>query len=276
MTKLAHITVDAVIQRVRSAPKYRAIHPDTISDVVRQESLHAAGKADLERRVRLKLHRVAAGYLFTARPTHLLRALDSLPSDEEGLRTFCRTVLAAHFSSAERLPDLERFYPTVFAATGLASVVADLACAVNPFSLPWLRDVSEARYVGYDLNLSYVDLDRRFLAQRYPDCAVQYRDVLVDPAAIAGDVALLLKTYHSIEERRTGAGLRLVAELGTRTVVVSFPVKTMQGRRAPSWQVQIGQLESLAGKRGWNFDRVALPTEDLIVVRKDGGHAPPG
>jgi 16S rRNA (guanine(1405)-N(7))-methyltransferase len=276
MTKLADITVDAVIQRVRSAPKYRAIHPDTISDVVRQERVYAADKADLERRVRLKLHRVAAGYLFTARPGRLLRALDSLPSDEEGLRAFCRGALAAHFSSAERLPDLERFYPAVFAATGPASVVADLACAVNPFSLPWLREVSDARYVGYDLNLSYVDLDCRFLAQRYPDCAVHHRDVLVDPAGITGDVALLLKTYHSIEERRTGAGLRLVAELGTRMVVVSFPVKTMQGRSAPSWQVQIGQLGSLAGERGWGFHRVGLPTEDLVVVRKDGSHAPPG
>ncbi len=265
--------VEAVIQRLRSAPKYRAIHPDTIADVVRQESVHAADKADLERRARLKLHRVAAGYLFTARPAHLLRSLDRLGAAD--LREFCRTALGAHFSSAERLPDLDRFYPTVFAATGPAAVVADLACAVNPFSLPWLRDVSDARYVGYDLNLSYVELDRAFLARRYPDCAVHYRDVLVDPRSITADVALLLKTYHSIEERQSGAGLRLVAELGTRTVVVSFPLKSMRGRSAPFWQVQIGQLAALGEQRGWGFDRVLLPTEELVVVRKDGGHAPP-
>jgi 16S rRNA (guanine(1405)-N(7))-methyltransferase len=259
------MTVDAVIERLRSAPKYKAIHPDTIADVVRQESAHASGRADLERRARLKLHRVAAGYLFTARPAHVLRALEADPAD---LRGFCRTVLGAHFSSAERLPELDRFYPTVFAATGPARTVADLACAVNPFSLPWLREVSDAGYVGYDLNLSYVDLDRAFLAGRYPDCSVKYRDVLVDPGSITADVALLLKTYHSIEERQTGAGLRLVAALGTRTVVVSFPVKSMQGRSAPLWQRQIAGLGDLAGRHGWGFDRVTLATEELVVVRK--------
>ena len=259
------MTVEAVIERLRSAPKYRAIHPDTIADVVRQESAHASGRADLERRARLKLHRVTTGYLFTARPTQLRRELESDPAD---LRAFCRTVLGAHFSSAERLPELERFYPTVFAATGPVATIADLACAVNPFSLPWLRDVSDARYVGYDLNLSYVELDRAFLARRYPDCAVHYRDVLVDPQDITADVALLLKTYHSIEERQTGAGLRLVAGLGTGTVVVSFPRKSMQGRSAPLWQRQIEGIGELAGRHGWGFDRVALATEELVVVRK--------
>ena len=270
------MSVDAVIQRLRSAPKYRSIHPDTIADVVRQESVHAGGKADLERRARLKLHRVAAGYLFTARPAQVLRDLDSLPSGPAEFRAFCRTVLGAHSSSAERLPDLDRFYPNLFAATGPVATVADLACAVNAFSLPWLREVSDARYLGYDLNLSYVELDRAFLARRYPDCEVHYRDVLVDPGAITADVALLLKTYHSIEERHTGAGLRLVAGLGTRTVVVSFPVKSLAGHSAPLWQRQIDGIGTLAGRHGWGFERVLLPTEELVVVRKDAGHAAQG
>jgi hypothetical protein len=64
--------------------------------------------------------------------------------------------------------------------------------------------------------------------------------------------------------------------LGARTVVVSFPRRTMQGRSAPFWQRQIAQMAALAGRHGWGFDRVPLPTEELVVVRKDSGRGAPG
>ncbi len=257
-----------IIDRLRVAPKYRRVHVDTIVDIVQRESTKASSAADLERRARLKLHRVVAAYLMTGRITHLVHVLAGADGSDARRRELCRAVLGAHFSTAERLPDLDAFYPAVFGPLGSVRSVADLACALNPFTMPWLRDVSDAEYVGYDLNLAYVELARLFVANWYPRCSVVHGDVLVRPDAVTADVALLLKTYHNMEDRQAGAGLRLVAAVRSPVVVVSFPLRTMTGRSASFTRRLLPGLSSLAASEGWELDRVELPTELIVIVRK--------
>jgi 16S rRNA (guanine(1405)-N(7))-methyltransferase len=264
---------DHVVQRLRSAPKYRHIHPHTIVDVVAQEAPHARTDAELERRARLKLHKVMADYLLTARPNRLLRGMpEAVAQGGATLREWCRTVLSGHFSTAERLPDLDRFYPTVVELTGQPATVADLACALNPFTLPWLREVTAARYTGYDLNESFVDLATRFLAEADANARVEHRDVLFEPHTIRADVALFLKTYHCVEDRSPGSGLALVCGVDARHVVVSFPVRAMNGRAAVFVPPMVDRLSAAAAERGWTVRRATLSAEDLVVVTKDPHH----
>lgn len=266
---MAETAPQTVVERLLAAPKYRRIHVDTVVDVVRQETEHATSNADLERRARLKLHRITANYLATAPAARVLRGVDeALRAGPAELRDWCRAALAGHFSTAERLPDLDQFYPRVFALTGPATTVADLACALNPLTVPWLRDVTDARYLGYDLNTSYVDIGSAFLARAGLDGEVQHRDVLVQPSKLDADVALLLKTYHCIEDRRPGAALRLVEELAVPRVVVSFPVRGVGGRTARFTRPHIEALVSLARRHGWGLLQDRLATEELVVIVK--------
>jgi 16S rRNA (guanine(1405)-N(7))-methyltransferase len=265
----------AIIERLRRAAKYRDIHIDTIVDLVRQERAKALNSQDLERRTRLKLHKVAAGYLLTGRTRHLLRGLQQSDASDDARREYCRGVLAAHFSSAERLPDLDRFYPAVFDAIGPVGSVADLACALNPFSMPWLRDVTDAEYIGYDLNLAYIELGKAFLDGRYERWSLVHSDVLVTPAGVTADVALLLKTYHCIEDRVPGAGLRLVGALGSPIVVTSFPLRTMTGRPAAFTERLVAGLVESAARQSWDVQQRELSTELLVFVRKDGADGAP-
>jgi 16S rRNA (guanine(1405)-N(7))-methyltransferase len=257
--------VDWVAARVGASAKYRDIHRATIADVARWELPRAAERADLERRTRATLHRVAALYLLTSRRA-VLRAMDG--GGGAGDRGWCREVLAAHASTAERLGDLDDFYPAIFEHTGPAQEVADLACALNPLTLPWLRDVSDARYVGYDLNGFYVEVGRRYAGPRYADCRLVHDDVLLDPATVTGDVALLLKTYHCMEDRRSGAGLALVDALRTRHVVVSFPLRARGGRAATFCARHTAALAGLVGERRWRLRTTRLASEELLVITK--------
>jgi 16S rRNA (guanine(1405)-N(7))-methyltransferase len=263
------------VERLHAAPKYRQIHIDTITDIVSREAAHATSEADLERRARLKLHKVIADYLSTARPARTLRGLDeAAAAGPEALREWCRGVLARHFSSAERLPDLDLLYPAILGLAGPAASIADLACALNPFTVPWLRAATAASYTGYDLNLSYVELGRQFLGRTDPAATVIHRDVLVAPAEIRADVALLLKTYHCIEGRRAGAALALVEDLGAACVVVSFPVRTMSGRPAPFTPAHLDKIAELARRRGWEQRRASLAQEELVaVIKRPAGEA---
>ncbi|QSB14108.1 hypothetical protein JQS43_21650 [Natronosporangium hydrolyticum] len=262
---------EQVIARLRASAKYRDVHPETIADLVRREH-HGdgtIGAAELERRVRLRLHKVAALHLSTARPAGLRRGLGRTDlADPASRKEWCRQVLGSHFSTAERLPDLEVFYPTVLGLVPPPDTIVDLACAMNPFTLPWLRDVTEARYIGYDFNATFVSLASTFLARTYPDCEVSHADILTGAPLVRADLALLLKTYHCIEGRESGAGLRLVDRLECDHIVVSFPTRAMNGRAAVFSQQHVDALTALARDRRWAWSRTALPTEELIVIRK--------
>jgi 16S rRNA (guanine(1405)-N(7))-methyltransferase len=263
--------ITRAIERLARAPKYSQIHIDTITDVVRREAPLAQSAADLERRARLRLHKVVAGYLVTGRPARLLRGLDeAIPAGPQAVSAWCRATLAAHVSSAERLPDLDCFYPAILSLTGPVSSVADLACALNPLTVPWLRQSTAAPYTGYDLNLSYVKICGEFLARTQTAATIQHRDVLVRPAEIRADLALLLKTYHCIEDRAPGAALRLVEQIPASAVAVSFPVRTMSGRLAHFTRRHTDQLTVLAARRRWELRRASLGQEDLVVIVKTG------
>jgi 16S rRNA (guanine(1405)-N(7))-methyltransferase len=269
--------IQAAVERLRAAPKYRQIHRDTIADIVEREAANGTSDADLERHARLKLHKVIADYLLVARPSRLLRGLDeAVAAGPDALRDWCRAVLARHFSTAERLPGLDRLYPAILDLTGPASSIADLACALNPFSVPWLRAATSARYVGYDLNMRYVELGAGFLRLTDPTSVVRHCDVLVRPEEIRADVALLLKTYHCIEDRRSGAALSLVQDLAAAQVVVSFPVRTMSGRIAPFTRRHLERLAAMAERRGWAQRRASLGDEDLVVIDKGDGRGQRG
>ncbi|SCL39654.1 16S rRNA (guanine(1405)-N(7))-methyltransferase [Micromonospora pallida] len=261
--------VTKVIARLVAAAKYRDVHPETIADLVRREGRTTGDAAELERLVRARLHKVAALHLLTARPAALRRTLDRADlADPQARREWCRQVLAGHFSTAERLPDLDVFYPTLFGLVPPPETVADIACALNPFTLPWLREVSDARYVGYDFNATFAALGNAFLSRTYPGCEVRQEEVLADGHQVDADLALLLKTYHCMEGRRPGAGLALVDRLACRHVVVSFPTRAMNGRAAVFVPRHVEELAELARDRGWSWSRATLGSEDLVAIGK--------
>jgi 16S rRNA (guanine(1405)-N(7))-methyltransferase len=176
--------------------------------------------------------------------------------------------MAMHLSSAERLDDLDEFYGRLLELVGPVASLADLACAYNPLTLPWLRDRTDAGYVGYDFNATFVDLGRRFAAHVDPTARLVHADVLTAPKCVGEDVALLLKTFHCIEARRRGAGLRLVEELDVRTVVVSLPTRTRSGR---SYGFAAGHgrtIEVRAGELGWTIATARLLSEELWAIEK--------
>jgi len=90
-----------VVDRICAARKYRSVHADTVTDVVRREAAFATDASDLEARARRKLHRVVSDYLLTVRPA---KVLEGLPEASAGgplaLRAWCRNVLAGHASTA--------------------------------------------------------------------------------------------------------------------------------------------------------------------------------
>lgn len=279
--------VDLVVARVAAAPKYRAVHPDTIRAIVAGEAAAGRRPAEVERRARLRLHKAAALFLATASPSELLARL-RVEGDAPGfdLRAWCRAAMARHVSTAERLDDLDDLYPTILdlvrsssgglSADGPPATLADVACAYNVLALPWLRSApggSAVRYVGYDFNADVVALGREVLARAGGPGDLVHADVVVTPEVVAEDVALLLKTFHCLEARSAGSGLRLVEELPARVVVVSLPTKGGGGRAYGFGGGHGARITARAAELGWEITEARLLSEELWAIAKAPGPA---
>jgi 16S rRNA (guanine(1405)-N(7))-methyltransferase len=263
--------VDDVVRRVTAAPKYRAIHPDTIRSIVAGEASAGGRAAEVEKRARLRLHKAVALFLATASPSELLAQLRA-QADAPGfdLRAWCRAAMARHVSTAERLDDLDELYPTILGLTGPPVSLADVACAYNVLALPWLREHTDAPYAGYDFNADVVALGRDVLARAGGPGDLVHADVLVTPGVVTADVALLLKTYHCLEARAPGSGLRLVEDLPASIVVVSLPTKGGGGRAYGFGGGHGARIEARAAEQGWTITTARLLREEIWAVRKDG------
>lgn len=264
--------VDAVVRRVTAAPKYRAIHPDTVRSIVAGEAATGGRPAEVEKRARLRLHRAAALYLATASAAELLARLRA-EGDAPGfdLRAWCRAAMARHVSTAERLEDLDDLYPTILDLVGPVDALADVACAHNVLALPWLRDhAPSAPYVGYDFNADVVALGREVLARTGGPGDVVHADVVVTPDVVTEEVALLLKTYHCLEARAAGSGLRLVEDLRAPTVVVSLPTRGGGGRAYGFGGGHGARIEARAATLGWAIATARLGSEEIWAIAKDG------
>src|SRR5690606_12217651 len=121
----------------------------------RELAAHRSAKVALKE-AKAKLHQVAAAY-FSRSPRYdeWLAELRGAAGDPARLREICSAAMATHASTRERLPQLERFYAALFAALPPVSVVADLACGLNPLAAPWMSLPAGATYYACDL---YADL----------------------------------------------------------------------------------------------------------------------
>jgi len=259
----------AVLARVAAAPKYRAIHPDTIRSIVALEAARGGKPAEVERRARLRLHKAAALFLATASPAELRGRLEAAAGQPGfDLRAWCRTAMAHHVSTAERLDDLDALFPTILGLVGEPAGLADVACAYNVLALPWLREHSATPYVGYDFNAEVVALGRAVLELAGGPGALVHADVVVTPEVVGEDVALLLKTYHCLEARAAGSGLGLVEDLAAATVVVSLPTRGQGGRAYGFGGGHGARLEARAAERGWTITTARLPSEEIWAIAK--------
>jgi 16S rRNA (guanine(1405)-N(7))-methyltransferase len=262
----------SVVERVAAAPKYRAVHPDTIRSIIAGEAASGGRPAEVEKRARRRLHKAVALFLATASPAELLARLRA-EADAPGfdLRAWCRAAMARHVSTAERLDDLDDLYPTILGLLPEApAALADVACAYNVLALPWLRDATPVPYVGYDFNADVVALGREVLARTGGPGDVVHADVVVTPDVVTEEVVLLLKTYHCLEARAAGSGLALVEDLRAPTVVVSLPTRGGGGRAYGFGGGHGARIEARSTELGWSIATARLGSEEIWAIAKGG------
>ena len=263
-----------LVEKVRAGKKYRTISEDLILRIATDSLARQRARRDALKATRSKLHQVAGAYAKQPmKYAEWLADLASAVADEEVPRDQLCAIMAAHASTAERLPLLDAFYPTLFADLPPIASILDLACGLNPLTLPWMWATGivprDATYYAYDIYHDQAD----FLNDYFRLLGVEGKAVVADlvggvPEQEA-DIALLFKVLPVLEQVEKGASLRLLDEVNANIIFVSYPAQSLGGRHKGMPMNYESQFHALIADRGWAIEKMMFATESVFRVVKD-------
>ena len=226
--------LQTLIDNIQSSKKYATICVDTIKRIGEKELGKNADVKIAIKATKRKLHQIFGCYTNRREPHYdeiyekLKAAYDTQLETE--IKETCRRVLMLHTSTKERITILEKFYESIFNVTGQPKSVIDIACGLNPLTLPWMGLGKTAQYFAYDIDEKTIDFTNKYLNLTGLKSMALAQDVIVQPPVIEADVALLLKTIPCLERQEKGCSIRLMEALQAKHIVVSFPVKSIGGK----------------------------------------------
>jgi 16S rRNA (guanine(1405)-N(7))-methyltransferase len=279
--------LEELVAAVLASPKYRQLAPDLVRRVGARELAKRRTRREALDATRRKLHQVGSAYLAARMPygrwlEELRAARDT--GDPDALRRACAAVMAHHASTRERLPLLDRFYRETLLEIAPIHSVLDVACGLHPLAIPWMPLAPGAVYHAWEI---YADLVA-FLNHAFPLLEVEgraeLRDALSAAPAPPAELALLLKSLPCLEQLDPDAAHRLLDVLPAPHLLVSFPSRTLGGRRKGMAATYDAHFAALAAGRPWRVRRFDFPGEQVFRVttleaadgqRKDSGPPPP-
>lgn len=261
---------DDLIARVSNSRKYRTLGiPDTtLRDLVEKAARVQPDPRDVEKSLRHKLHNLVAPYLGDPDYEIMRSGLDTLPRDlhSDKVKEWCLRVLTSHASTRERIPIQQDFYSVIFSVTGMPNVLADVACGLNPFALPWMNLPPQSRYFAYDLHKPRIDLLNAFFAHTRQPGSACHRDILVEPPDIEADVVFFFKEAHRFEQRERGASRSFINRLKTRWLLVSLPTVSLSRSRS-MLESDRRLVREVCADRNWQVNELLFDNEIVFCIR---------
>jgi len=263
--------LDDLVAAVLSSPKYHHITSDFIRGVGSRELAKRRTWKEAVKATRNKLHQVAGAYLEAE--TQYAAWLDELgqasrSGDRERFLKACAQVMRYHSSTKERLALLDRFYATTLAGLSPIHSILDVACGLNPLTIPWMPLAEDADYYAVDIYQDMADFLNRFMALTPVRGHAQAGDVLQGCPSQPTDVALVLKSVPCLEQVDKSAGRRLLDTLNAAHLLVSFPVHSLGGRSKGMAATYEAHFRQLVAGRGWRIERFEFTTELVFRVSK--------
>jgi 16S rRNA (guanine(1405)-N(7))-methyltransferase len=262
--------LEELVRLVAAGAGYRGLSRELIASVGARELAKRRNLKEAVKATRSKLHQVTGAYFPRQEYDRWLALLREAAATGEGelVRAVCRTILAQHASTRERLPILDELYSQTLGDFAPITSVIDVACGLNPLAIPWMPLAPGAEYRAYDV---YPEL-AAFLNEALPLLGVRstatVADVTVSPPAEHAQVALVCKALPCLEQLDKAAGSRLLDTLDAQRLLVTYPVRSLGGRGKGMIATYDAQLRRLLEGRDWDVARYEFTTELAFVLTK--------
>lgn len=264
--------LDRLVAAVLAGAKYRHVSPEFVRAIGARELAIRPNLKTAVKSTKNVLHQ--AGGAFQEAPIDYaqwfqrLRSVASGGPSSDPFRDACRTAMAAHTSTRERLPILDSFFSTSLAGIPAPGRVLDIACGLNPLARPWMPFPAATEYMAYDIYTDQMEFLNSFFALAGYAGRAEARDVIGRPPEVPADLALVLKTLPCLDAVERGASARLLDAIRAPLLLVSFPAQSLGGRRKGMAAHYESHFQTLLDERGWAAERFEFKTELAFLVRK--------
>jgi len=263
--------LDQLARVILNNRKYRELNlpKETVIDLISREAESGLDEKTLIKHVRKKMHNIIAPYLGDPNYAEAIGWLEVAyrSGNTDEIKQTCMQILKQHASTRERVPDLMGFYKQLFSVCGKPISILDLACGLNPISLPWMDLSTDVKYYAYDIHTPRVKFINQFFILEGKQPLAEVRDILVNPPKIKGDVAFFFKEAHRLEQRRKGANRELWPALNVETLLVSLPASSLSGQHDLSGQMR-RLVENAIQGFSWSIQDIKIGNELVFCIKK--------
>jgi 16S rRNA (guanine(1405)-N(7))-methyltransferase len=263
--------LEKLLRAVQCAEKYKNISQQLVRDIggvelSKRKSLKEAIKA-----TRSKLHQIGSAFQEKQIPyPKWMSEVEQSPGNLNApeVLAFIKGCQSFHSSTLERLPYVERFfYETLVSISPIQSIL-DLACGLNPLSIPWMPVSENISYSGCDIYRDMTGFLSSFMNHFRFKSEFQVCDMSKDIPQEKVQVAFLLKTIPCLEQLDKGAGKRLLDGLHAENILVSFPSHSLSGRSKGMVQNYEAHFNELVEGKNWRITRYQFPSELAFLIQK--------
>ncbi|MBI4551976.1 MAG: 16S rRNA methyltransferase [Candidatus Latescibacteria bacterium] len=262
--------LDRLVQVVLDSPKYRGVSEVVVRQIGQRELSAGRSLKQAIKATKNVLHQITGAYRDVGgRYTEWSHALTAAQTGGmECFRAACTRILRSHASTRERLSLLPEFYTRTFAALPPIRSVLDIACGLNPLTIPWMNLDREVRYEAYDIDTGLGTFLSRFFQIAGIRGTAHVCDVTIAPPTQRADLALILKALPTLEHLHKTAGLSLLRSLNVDAILVSFPVQSLGGREKGMRHHYATRWLASVQTEPWSVTRFDFATELVFLVEK--------
>ncbi|MGI6130417.1 MAG: hypothetical protein ACOYES_00900 [Bacillota bacterium] len=270
MTTGAADPVREVVASLASSKKYRDLCPGVLYRTARWACERYPDLPVAVKAAKRKLHQVYASFIRQDDVVKIQRLVETFPScsNEVETRSICSNIMQLHASTRERMRNMEELYPALFAAIGgPPRRIADLACGLHPFALPWMALPPSTAYMASDIDQRIVDALNGFFERSGFSAMAECRDLLADPSRVSADLVFLMKALPGLEQQEKGGAARVLRRLDAEWVIVSTPTASLSGLDKGMYEHYGAMVSRVVAQMGWGAREMRSGNETFYILR---------
>ena len=259
-------------EEIAETKKAKHIEFGLIQQVLSRELRNSKNRKEIVKNVKSKLYQVSGAYRndnldYSTLKEKLSDITPETPLDE--LKVVCREIMHTHASTRERSGILDELYGEIFRDMPQPKTICDLACGLNPFSIPWMPLEPGFRYEAFDLFSDMSDLLNCFFEKRGIDGQASQANLLYGMPGGPYDLAFLFKVIPCLEQIDKYGGRHILNQLSynVRYAAVSFPGASLSGKEKGMPRNYEVHFMNIVDQDAWDIRKVKFPTELVFIMK---------
>ncbi len=268
----AEIDPKELAAEIAETKKARYMDAGLIQQVLSRVLRSGKNKKEIVKDVKSKLYQVSGAFRNDNLDySSLIAKLDSLTPEtpNEEVKRICLELMQTHASTRERLSILDDLYGEVFRDMPAPKRVCDLACGLNPLSIPWMNLAPECRYEAFDLFSDMSALLNSFFTQRGIDGEAKQANLLYGLPGGPYDLIFLFKVIPCLEQIDKFGGRHILEQMAyaAKYAAVSFPGASLSGKDKGMPRNYEVHFMNIVDRDAWEIRMVRFPSELLFVMK---------